>query len=89
MSFLGDDSGVSSGGGGGDPAVLAVGPARKPLTYTRDELMRLRNSPLVKRNLENAFAGCEALALWVWIIQDVVIRLFLKVAKFVTLFRSF
>ncbi|RVE49119.1 hypothetical protein evm_006240 [Chilo suppressalis] len=48
---------------GGDPAVLAVGPARRPLTYTRDELLRLRNSPLVKRNLENAFAGCEALAL--------------------------
>lgn len=60
----GEDNGVSGGGGGGgDPAVLAVGPARKPLQYSRDQLMRLRNSPLVKRNLENAFAGCEALAL--------------------------
>lgn len=60
--FPGEDN-VVTGGGGGDPAVLAVGPARKPLQYTRDQLMRLRNSPLVKRNLENAFAGCEALAL--------------------------
>ena len=60
--FPGEDN-VVAGGGGGDPAVLAVGPARKPLQYTRDQLMRLRNSPLVKRNLENAFAGCEALAL--------------------------
>ncbi|KAL4708337.1 hypothetical protein ACJJTC_018455 [Scirpophaga incertulas] len=47
----------------GDPAVLAVGPARRPLTYTRDELLRLRNSPLVKRDLETAFAGCQALGL--------------------------
>nr|XP_026494486.1 eukaryotic translation initiation factor 4E transporter-like isoform X3 [Vanessa tameamea] len=56
-----EDSGAS--GGGGDPAVLAVGPARRLLTYTRDELMRLRNSPLVRRGLENAFAGNETLAL--------------------------
>ncbi|XP_041971760.1 eukaryotic translation initiation factor 4E transporter-like isoform X2 [Aricia agestis] len=53
----------SGGGGGGDPAVLAVGPARRPLKYTRDELMRLRDSPLVRRDLENAFAGCDSLAL--------------------------
>lgn len=60
-----EDGGVSSGsgGGGGDPAVLAVGACRNALTYTRDELMRLRHSPLVKKGLEDAFAGCEALAL--------------------------
>lgn len=57
-----EDGGVPSGGGG-DPAVLAVGPSRRALTYTRDELMRLRHSPLVKKGLEDAFAGCEALAL--------------------------
>ncbi|XP_059048215.1 eukaryotic translation initiation factor 4E transporter-like [Achroia grisella] len=56
-----DDTQAPSGGS--DPAVLAVGPARRPLTYTREELMRLRNSPLVKKGLENAFAGCDALAL--------------------------
>ncbi|CAH2229486.1 jg20859 [Pararge aegeria aegeria] len=56
------DESVGSGGGG-DPAVLAVGPVRRPLQYTRDELMRLRNSPLVKRGLENAFAGNDTLAL--------------------------
>lgn len=50
-------------GGNGDPAVLAMGPVRKPLKYTRDELMRLRNSALVKRGLENAFAGNEVMAL--------------------------
>ncbi|XP_026333784.1 eukaryotic translation initiation factor 4E transporter-like isoform X2 [Hyposmocoma kahamanoa] len=57
--------GVGGGGGagGGDPAVLCVGPARRPISYSRDELLRLRNSPLVKRGLENAFAGCDALAL--------------------------
>ncbi|XP_047538504.1 eukaryotic translation initiation factor 4E transporter-like isoform X5 [Vanessa atalanta] len=61
VSWRHEDSGAS--GGGGDPAVLAVGPARRLLTYTRDELMRLRNSPLVRRGLENAFAGNETLAL--------------------------
>ncbi|KAI5642626.1 nucleocytoplasmic shuttling protein for mRNA cap-binding EIF4E domain-containing protein [Phthorimaea operculella] len=50
-------------GGGGDPAVLCVGPARRPLTYTIEEMLKLRNSPLVKKNLETAFVGCEALAL--------------------------
>lgn len=64
MIFAGHEESGGSGGGG-DPAVLAVGPARRLLTYTRDELMRLRNSPLVKRGLENAFAGNETLALWV------------------------
>ncbi|KAJ2940301.1 hypothetical protein O0L34_g11874 [Tuta absoluta] len=52
-----------SGGGGGDPAVLCVGPARRPLTYTIEVMLKLRNSPLVKKNLETAFVGCEALAL--------------------------
>lgn len=55
----------SGGSGGGDPAVLAVGPSRRPLTYTRDQLMRLRHSPLVKQGLENAFAGNDHLALYV------------------------
>ncbi|KPI99087.1 hypothetical protein RR46_10405 [Papilio xuthus] len=52
-----------AGGGGqcaGDPAVLALGPARRPLVYPRDLLLRLRHSPLVKRGLEHAFRGCDA-----------------------------
>ncbi|XP_063833298.1 proline-rich protein 12 [Ostrinia nubilalis] len=60
--YEGDEECVAASGGG-DPAVLAVGPARRPLTYTREQLLRLRNSPLVKAGLETAFAGCEALAL--------------------------
>ncbi|KPJ12991.1 hypothetical protein RR48_05379 [Papilio machaon] len=46
--------------GAGDPAVLALGPARRPLVYPRDLLLRLRHSPLVKRGLEHAFRGCDA-----------------------------
>lgn len=58
-------NGIGNGGVGGgnrDPAVLAMGPARRPFTYTREELMRLRDSPLVKVGLENAFAGNDAMA---------------------------
>ncbi|XP_063628434.1 eukaryotic translation initiation factor 4E transporter-like [Cydia splendana] len=61
VSWSHDESGSMSGGG--DPAVLAVGPARRPLTYTREQLLRLRHSPLVKKGLDVPLAGCDALAL--------------------------
>ncbi|CAG9126499.1 unnamed protein product [Plutella xylostella] len=51
------------GGGGGDPAVLALGPARRALVYSREELLRLRNSPHSRTALDAALRGSEALAL--------------------------
>lgn len=58
----GDDD-ARGGGGCGDPAVLAVGSVLRPLTYTRDELLKLRNSPLVKQGFEKLLANCDALVL--------------------------